>query len=174
MAENDFKAKDAREQYKNLVRIANTDLDGGKPLFYVLTKIRGIGFTYSKVLCHFAKIDAQTTAGALTPAQIERIEDIIKNPAKYSIPAWLYNRRKDYETGEDMHLVTSELDFVRSNDVRRMKKIRCYKGVRHSLGQPVRGQRTKSNFRRNKGKPMGVMRSKAMKAAVAEKDNAKK
>jgi len=68
-----------------------------------------------------------------------------------------------------MHLVTSELDFAKSNDIRLLKKIKAYRGVRHMYGLPVRGQRTRSNFRRNKGKPMGVMRNKAAKAAQAEK-----
>jgi small subunit ribosomal protein S13 len=45
-----------------------------------------------------------------------------------------------------------------------MKRIRSYKGVRHSLGLPVRGQRTRSNFRKNKGKVLGVKRKEGAKA----------
>ena len=51
------------------------------------------------------------------------------------------------------------LKMAKENDVKRMKTIRCYKGVRHAFNLPVRGQRTKSNFRRNKGKVMGVKRN---------------
>jgi small subunit ribosomal protein S13 len=58
-----------------------------------------------------------------------------------------------------MHLITTELDLTIDNDLKRMKKVKSYKGVRHMLGQPVRGQRTKSNFRKNKGKvSLGVIR----------------
>ena len=52
-------------------------------------------------------------------------------------------------TGTDLELQT---EF----DIKRMKKIKSYKGVRHSAGQPVRGQRTKSHFRKNKAKSGGI------------------
>ena len=56
--------------------------------------------------------------------------------------------------------------FAQENDVKRLKRIRSYVGVRHGQGLPVRGQRTKSNFRRNKGKgPLGVKKKEAAKAA---------
>ncbi len=71
---------------------------------------------------------------------------------KFGTPVWMLNRRKDLELGEDRHLITSDLTFTQDNDIKMLKKIRSYKGVRHILGQPVRGQRTKSNFRKNKGK----------------------
>ncbi len=72
----------------------------------------------------------------------------------------MLNRRKDVETGEDKHIVTTDINFVNDNDIKVMKMIRCYKGIRHSMGLPVRGQKTRSNFRKNKGKVMGVKRSK--------------
>jgi small subunit ribosomal protein S13 len=162
-------SKMAEEKYRQLVRIVNTDVDGNSPVGHAIKNIRGVGFTFAKAVCYAAKIDGNIKSGALNAAQLEKLEDVIKNPSKYSIPTWLYNRRKDPETGANLHLVTSELDFAKNNDVRLLKKIKAYKGIRHMFGQPVRGQRTRSNFRRNKGKPMGVIRSKAMKAAVAEK-----
>ena len=55
------------------------------------------------------------------------------------------------------------LSFTQDNDIKMMKKIKSYKGVRHILGQPVRGQRTKSNFRKNKGKVLGVKRKEGTK-----------
>jgi hypothetical protein len=66
-----------------------------------------------------------------------------------------------------VHKIGADLKFTQENDIRFMKKIRCYKGIRHSMGQPVRGQRTKSNFRKNKGKVTGVAKTKQAKAAAA-------
>ena len=57
------------------------------------------------------------------------------------------NRQKDLETGESKHLVSTDLDMRKDFDIRRLKKIRSYKGVRHTAGLPVRGQRTRSHFR---------------------------
>jgi small subunit ribosomal protein S13 len=68
------------------------------------------------------------------------------------MPIWLKNRRKDYETGVDKHLLGTDLDLTQENDIKRLKKVKAYRGIRHIHGQPSRGQRTKSNFRRNKGK----------------------
>jgi small subunit ribosomal protein S13 len=70
----------------------------------------------------------------------------------------MLNRRKDMETGEDRHLTTADLKFFNDNDIKMMKKMRSYKGIRHMEGLPVRGQKTKSKFRKNKGKVMGVKR----------------
>jgi small subunit ribosomal protein S13 len=57
-----------------------------------------------------------------------------------------------------MHIITTDLAFIKDNDIKMMKKIRCYRGVRHIRGLPVRGQNTRSKFRKNKGKAMGVKR----------------
>jgi small subunit ribosomal protein S13 len=54
--------------------------------------------------------------------------------------------------------------FTKDNDIKLMRKIKSYKGTRHSAGQPVRGQRTKSNFRKSKGKVMGVKRKAGAKS----------
>ena len=84
--------------------------------------------------------------------EIKKINDVIVNPKDYKVPSWMLNRRKDLETGQDRHLISADLTFSTDNDIKMQKMIRSYKGVRHILGQPVRGQRTKSNFRKNKGK----------------------
>jgi small subunit ribosomal protein S13 len=60
------------------------------------------------------------------------------------------------------------LDLSRDFDIRRMKKIRSYKGWRHATGQPVRGQRTKSHFRH--GGAIGVAKGKARQAPAPVKD----
>ena len=73
----------------------------------------------------------------------------------------MLNRRKNYDDGKDYHIIGGNLSFAEDNDLKRMKKTRSYKGVRHGLGLPVRGQKTRSNFRKNKGKvSLGVIRKK--------------
>ena len=66
-------------------------------------------------------------------------------------------------------MITNELIFSKEQDIKFLRRIRCYKGVRHALGLPVRGQRTRSNFRKNKGKAMGVKRAKVGKKAGGKK-----
>jgi len=147
--------------FRHIVRIINTDLKGEKKVLMALQKIRGINFMFSNFICYSAKINPNTITGKLSGDDVLKIEDVIRNPAKYNCPSWMMNRRKDYETGQDMHLLTTDWDLTVDNDIKRMKKIRSYKGVRHMIGQPVRGQRTKSNFRKNKGKiSLGVNRNK--------------
>ena len=91
---------------------------------------------------------------------VSKINDVIKNPAKYNFPEWLLNRRKDYDDGTDKHIVVGDLKFTHSNDLKRLQRIKSYRGLRLAWGLTVRGQRTKSNFRRNKGKGLGVKRKK--------------
>jgi len=79
------------------------------------------------------------------------------------VPGWIFNRQRDMETNSDRHMVGNELIFTQEMNVKMMKKIRSYKGVRHMLGLPVRGQKTRSKFRKNKGKVLGVKRTKTGK-----------
>ena len=152
-----------QQEYKHFVRIVNTDLDGSKPVKHAVTKIRGIGMMYANLVCIMAKVDKKTKVGELKQDEIERLNDVISNPQKYNAPTWLFNRRADPETGENKHLVSTDLRFTQENDLKLLKKIRSYKGVRHMLGLPVRGQKTRSKFRKNKGKVMGVKKSAAAK-----------
>lgn len=143
-------------EFKHLVRIANTDLDGKKAVVYALKDVRGVGVPLAVGVCHVLKIDGLSKLGNLSDAQISKLEEACKAPAKFGIPSWMFNRQRDLESGEDKHLVSNDLIFQRENDIKSLKKIRCYRGVRHMLDAPVRGQRTRSNFRKNKGKVMGV------------------
>jgi len=152
------------DDFKHIIRIANTDLDGNKPVMQGLRKIRGIGFMFANMACSLAHVQKNKKSGYLTDGEVERLNEVITNPLKFNAPIWMLNRRKDYEDGKDKHLISSDIAFVQSSDIKLMKMIRCYKGVRHSFGLPVRGQLTKSNFRRNKGKVMGVKRRAGAKA----------
>ncbi len=148
-----------QKELKYFVRIANTDLDGKKPVMEALRKVKGISVMFSNAACTMAGIDKSMKAGYLNDVQVKKLDEVVNNPSKFGFPVWMLNRRKDKEEGTNKHLITSNLIFTLDNDVKMLKKIRCYRGVRHSLGQPVRGQRTKSNFRKNKGKVLGVKRN---------------
>ncbi len=153
-----------KQELKYFVRIANTDLDGNKPISHSLTKIKGLSFMLSNAICNVAGIDKTKQAGYLNDDEAVRIDEIIKDPIKFKLPAWLFNRRKDPEDNADKHLIGANLTFTQENDIKMMKKMKSYKGIRHILGLPVRGQRTRSNFRRNKGKVLGVKRKEGAKA----------
>ena len=95
--------------------------------------------------------------GYLSDEEVLKLEEVILNPQKLEkLPRWMLNRRNDYATGEDDHLIESDLVMSLRDDLNRMRKIRSYKGRRHEVGLPVRGQRTKSTFR--KGSSVGVRR----------------
>jgi small subunit ribosomal protein S13 len=156
---------DVDKNFKYFIRVANTDLDGNKSIGSALRKIKGVNFMFANMVCQFAGVDKNTKAGLLDNSQVKKIDEVVSNPLKFKAPSWMLNRRKDYETGADKHLLSGELSFFIDNDIKRMKKMRSYRGVRHGQGLPVRGQRTKSNFRRNKGKTsIGVKKKSAMAA----------
>ncbi len=146
-------------EFKHLVRISNTDVKGEKSILYALKKIKGIGIMFSNMICLNAKVERTKKAGDLTDAEIKALEKEIQNP---NAPSWLLNRRKDQETGEDKHITGSDLIFAVDSDVKDMMKMRSYKGIRHMSRLPVRGQRTKSNFRRNKGKAVPGLKKKGV------------
>jgi len=152
------------KEFKHIIRIANTDLDGNKPIYHALRKIKGLSFMFSGIVCHLANVDKTAKAGNLSENEIEKLDSILREPKKHNIPSWMLNRRKDYETGDDKHLLTGDLKFVKENDIKRLKMIKSYRGYRHAYGLPSRGQKTKSNFRRNKGKVTGVKRKSGVKA----------
>lgn len=149
------KKEDRRE---SLVRILNADVPGNKNIYAGLTRIRGISFSMSNAICHILKLDKNRKIESLSKEEIEKISEAIK---KISIPEFLKNRRFDFDTGENQHLLSTDLELRKDFDLKRLKKIKSYKGVRHSRGLPVRGQRTKSHFRKKgKHKAVGVSKKK--------------
>ena len=146
--------KKPEQQFKHIVRVANVDLPGEKVLSVALTKIKGVGLNFAHAICTAAGVDKSSKTGYLTAEQVVSLN---KATATFdTIPSWLFNRRKDYETGKDRHVLTGDLAFSKDNDLKRLKKIKTYRGVRHLKNLTVRGQRTRSNFRKNKGKVVGV------------------
>ncbi|MFH1408996.1 MAG: 30S ribosomal protein S13 [Nanoarchaeota archaeon] len=148
------------KDFRHIVRILNTDLDGSKSIGNALLKIKGVGFMYANLLCNLAGIDQKKKTGHLSSAEIEAINTIINKPETSGVPLWMMNRRNDPETGADSHLFTTDIKMVTENDIKMLKKVKAYRGMRHAFGLPSRGQKTKSNFRRNKGKVTGVAKRK--------------
>ncbi|MBW2969618.1 30S ribosomal protein S13 [Candidatus Woesearchaeota archaeon] len=146
-------------EFKHLVRIANTDLDGKKAIVYAMKHIKGVSVPLAHAVCKLANVNEFEKCGNLSDDVIKKLDEIVRTLDKQPLPSWLFNRRKDLETGENKHFVTNDLIFNKENDIKLMKRIKCYRGVRHSQNAPVRGQRTRSNFRANKGKVMGVKTS---------------
>jgi small subunit ribosomal protein S13 len=153
------------EGIRGIVRVSEVDLDGSKKVKNAILGIKGIGKSLAGGIVTASGLDSNAMLGSLTEEQIHKLEDAIKNPSKYGIPFYMLNRRFDPSTGENKHLVSSELKLAVKSDIDFMKKIRCYKGVRHELGLPVRGQRTRSSFRT--GMIVGVSKAKMKPGAPA-------
>lgn len=147
-------------QQKNenrVVRILSKDIEGKMKLYPGLTKIKGVSWTLSNATCVTLNLDKDKKIGALTDSEIEKISEFLKNP---QVPKHILNRRDDFETGEDKHLISTDLELATEFDVKRLKKIKSYRGFRHMSGLPMRGQRTKSNFRFNRKKGAGIKKKK--------------
>lgn len=144
-----------------MVRLVDADIFGTISVYKGLRKVKGVSFSLANAICNVLKLDKSRKIGELSDGEIEKIANAIKDPAKFGIKQWMLNRRKDYDTGEDKHIVSSDLTLTQDFDIKRLKKIKSYKGMRHATGLPVRGQRTKGHFR--KGKTIGVQRAKNVK-----------
>jgi len=149
----------AQQELRLVVRLLNVDLDGSKKIPYALAAIRGVGIMLGYAVARALNIDPELRLGQLSDQQLAMIEDAVKNPAKYGIPAWMFNRRRDPATGKDLHLTGADLELAIKEDVQKEMRIKSWRGVRHSLGLKVRGQRTRTTGR--KGGPVGVVRRAA-------------
>lgn len=157
-------------EFRHLVRISGRDLEGGKKLIVALSDLKGVGYNFANVITTKLSLDPRVRLGTLTDEQVKEIEDAIQSTSKSALPKWYYNRRNDPDTGEAKQLLGSDLDFVQKNDIEDEKNIQSWKGVRHSLGLKVRGQRTRTTGR--KGRTVGVR--KATLVAAAKEAAAKK
>lgn len=133
--------------YRHVVRLANTDLDGSLPLVYGLAGIKGIGYNIALAILRVANVNPWKLTGEVSDDEVKKIEAILTDPLSYGIPGWMLNRRRDYETGLDLHLTGSDLIFKARQDIDREMKIKSWRGIRHSLGLKVRGQRTATTGR---------------------------
>ncbi|RKP01655.1 hypothetical protein CXG81DRAFT_29706 [Caulochytrium protostelioides] len=146
------------EQFQHILRLLNTNVDGKRNVMYAFTHIKGVGRRYSNIVCKKADIDLTKRAGELTNDELERVVQILQNPAQYKIPAWFLNRQKDVVEGTDQQLLANVLESKIREDLERLKKIRVHRGLRHYWGVRVRGQHTKTTGRR--GRTVGVSKKK--------------
>jgi len=161
-----------QKAHERIVRILSKDIEGSMKLYPGLTKIKGVSWAMSNAACVLLKINKSKKIGELTDNEIKKITEFLKNP---QAPGFILNRRNDLETGEDLHLIGVDLELKQEFDIKRLKKIKSYRGLRHALGLPMRGQRTKGNFRRNRRKGAGIQKKgpKANKRSDAIKGGKK-
>ncbi len=152
MDEKEQKNKQYREK---IVRILSKDIEGGMNIYPGLTKIKGVSWGVANAVCNILNINKNRKIGSLNEEEIKKITEFLKNP---KFPGHIFNRKKDFETGTDKHLTGSNLELQQDFDIKRLKKIKSYRGYRHTTGLPLRGQRTKSHFRKNKSKGVGIKR----------------
>lgn len=117
-----------------MARIAGVTIPSEKQVETALTYIYGIGATFAKTILAAAKVEPTTRVKDLSEAEEQRIRDIIDSN---------YN-------------VEGDLQRIVTNNIKRLKEINSYRGLRHKSGLPVRGQRTRTNARTRKGKGVAV------------------
>ncbi|RUM34060.1 MAG: 30S ribosomal protein S13 [Archaeoglobus sp.] len=144
-------------EFKHIVRIADTDLDGRKNVMFALTGVKGIGLRMARCIVNYLGLNAEKKLGEMDDEEIEKLKTFIEEEIEV-LPSWVLNRRKDPYTGRDLHLLSKDVDFAKMVDVERMIRMKCYRGSRHAKGKKVRGQRTRSTGR--SGRTVGVIRRK--------------
>ncbi len=112
-----------------MARIAGVDLPRDKRVEIGLTYIYGIGLTSSKRILADAGIDPNTRVRDLTDEEVKKISNVI----------------------EDTQMVEGDLRRERQLNIKRLREINCYRGIRHRKSLPSRGQKTKTNARTCKG-----------------------
>ncbi len=117
-----------------MIRISGVTIPTEKQVVIALTYIYGVGLTTSKEILKKAGVAENTLVSKLTESEEQKIREIINN---------------DYSTEGDL------LKVVQGN-IKRVKDINCYRGLRHKAGLPTRGQRTRTNARTHKGKGVAV------------------
>ena len=134
-----MKTKDVNKDKGSIMaRIEGVDLPKNKRIDIALTRIYGIGRKIAKDILDEAGIDHSTKTYELTDTDIVSIRDVIQ--AKYIVEG---NLRKE-----------------RSQNIKRLIDIKCYRGLRHRRSLPVRGQRTHTNARTRKGPKRRVVKKK--------------
>ena len=120
----------------------------------------------SKAIQKELSIDPNGRVGDLTEKQVEDIDNVLFNLGKTDLPTFLLNRRNDFASGGDRHVIMNDLIFELTQDIDREKKMFSWKGFRHTFGQKVRGQRTKNTGRH--GMAVGVIRKSIVAATGAK------
>ena len=158
------------QEFRHIVRIAGKDIAGTKKTIIGISQVKGIGYNFAKAILDILKINPNSNVGFLSESEVEQIEKVMKNPSSLSVPSWFLNRRKDIDSGGDLHLITSDIDFNVRNDVEREKGMGSWRGFRHTYGLKVRGQRTRTTGR--KGGAVGVRKGGKVLPAGAPAEGA--
>jgi len=156
------------QEYRHIVRIVGNDIPGERKIVVGLTQIKGIGHNFATAILDTLKINTNSNIGNLTESNVQDIEKLITDPVGGNFPVWFLNRRKDIETGANLHLLTSDIPFTLRNDIERERITASWRGYRHLSGLKVRGQRTRTSGR--KSGAVGV--AKGGMAAPAKKGGA--
>jgi len=130
------------------------DIPGERKSLVGLTQIKGIGYNFATAILDTLKINTNSNIGNLTDDNVKAIEKLILDPIGANFPTWFLNRNKDFETGKNLHLLTSDIPFTLRNDIERERITASWRGYRHLSGLKVRGQRTRTSGR--KGGAVGV------------------
>ena len=159
------KHEQGKDKYEEkVIRILSEDIEGKINIYSGLTRIKGISWSTSNAICKTLGIDKSKKIGSLTNDEIKKLTEFIKGLDEKNIPFFLINKQNEFETGKNKHLTGTDLELKTEFDIKRLKKIKSYRGIRHSAGLPTRGQRTRSNFRKNRKKGVGIKKkSKAGK-----------
>jgi small subunit ribosomal protein S13 len=161
-------------EFRHIVRVIYKDLPGDKPVQWALSELKGVGPSFARAAALAVGVNPSEKLGSLDEETVKKLEEVLKDPARYGFPPWMFNRRKDYERGKDLHLLGPELEMAVEGDISLERKIRSRRGIRHELGLPVRGQRTRTTGRR--GMTVGVkrkevrIREEAAKAKESKKE----
>lgn len=142
------------------------DIPGERKIIVGLTKIKGIGYNFATAILDTLKIDTNSHIGNLSEEDVQAIEKLITDPVAGKFPTWFINRRKDIETGNDLHLLTSDIPFTLRNDIERERIVASWRGYRHLNGLKVRGQRTRTSGR--KGGAVGVAKGGGQAAPIKD------
>ena len=153
------------EEFRYRLRIIGTDVDGTLKTSYALAKVKGISLSLANAILNKAGIDPDKRAGFLSETDIDKVEEIMRDPTRHGLPGWMLNRRKDSETGKDGHLISADLVLRTKMDIEAMKTIKSWRGYWHAYGLKVRGQRTNTTGRA--GKALGVKKKTLMQRPAA-------
>jgi len=117
-----------------MARISGVVIPSEKQVHIALTYVYGIGKKHSRDILAAAKIEPTTRVKDLTEAEEQRLREVID---------------KDYTTEGDLQRLVT-------NNIKRLKEVNAYRGLRHKAGLPVNGQRTRTNARTRKGRAVSV------------------
>jgi small subunit ribosomal protein S13 len=145
-------------EFNYIVRLHGTNIDGTKTVPYALTEVKGVGIRLARSIVKQVGLDPTERLGSISDSEVRILEKAIYDPASIGLPVWMLNRRKDPMTGENLHLIASDLELRIKDDIELMRETRSWKGERHRLGLKVRGQHTKTTSR--SGRSMGISRSR--------------